>query len=539
MLTSCLRTSGIFIFLYVMGVSFVGNCVMAQRVHVPYRVKERWGVSDQEGKIILKPVYDEIIWSSDELSRLPNGFYKVKKNGKVGLVHDKEIVPPVYNDIYVQQGVLVKAYKGNKERDFFTLHGKRILPDYLQAEDAQVIQLLPPDVPSHVPSVVALIHVKTADGEKGCYFYHSKNPSASRMLHQGYDRINYRIYKDPAGFTIYLSNRSGFKQEVHYLLNNANMQLDEVYTQPEEKEREKQHSGIEVREYSITDMDHTLTVPEPDEPFRNQSPTFRRVRYKWENDSLFAHYSFTKSRARENISYKMYVPLPAGSYNVQLQEHYGEQQPTFVRHDTTYQYQNTVVFKVQEKQALISGLTDQAFMYDSIQVLRNRGQNRFEFVFGNKDPIGKMKFGIKNFADSTVLPAVYEHLGIANPGVHYFARRGKAIYVVQQHQRWGIIEEDGQMLVPCAYDSVYAVFGKEAGIPFHVLVKNKKYGVYIHTTEISAPSVWREPFTVYPPKRLVFIYRGKGENMTCVEHETPEGKTIGLSGDNGKVYWKD
>lgn len=530
--------TGIRVLLLVLCVAWAGGSIRAQQVHIPYRVKNQWGISDQQGKIIIKPVYDEILWGSEERFRMPNGYYKVKKNGKIGLVHAKEILPPVYNDIYIQQGMLIKAYTGDKGKVYFTLEGKRMLTDHLQAEDVQVISLLQPDKQSKFPYVVALFHVKTPEGEKGCYYYNQKQPEESRMLHQGYDRINYRIYKEPVGFTVYLSNRSGFKQEVHYLLNPSTLKLQEVYEKPEEKT--ERSTEIEVREYSITDSDHYLTVPVPEPEHRyNPSSKNRWIRFSLNGDSLFAHASTSPYGNRDANTTKMFVPLPAGSNHIKLMDHYGEHLPTYTRNDTTYHYRNTVVFNLPEKQALLSSLHDQPFVYDSIQMIRSRSLNRFEFIFGTKDAKGKLMFGIRDFNDSTILPAQYHHLGAADPGLHFFARNGKPIYVVQQQNRWGIIEHDGAWLVPCNYDAIYPLFGKETGVPFHVLVKNNRYGAYVHSTEISAPSVKREPFTQHPPKKLVFISFDKKQNIVLLQHETPDGKMIGLSGENGKMYWKD
>lgn len=512
--------------------------VTAQDVPIPYRVKNLWGVSNLQGKIILPAAYDEIIWSADEMSRMPPGYYKVKKNGTTGLIHTKEIIPPVYQDVYVYQSVLIKAYKGNKAQDFFTLDGKKILPDSLKGEDVQVIQLLKPANGSKFPAVIALFHVQTSRGEKGCYFYHQNQPKASRLLLYGYDRINYRLYKKPAGFTIYLNNRSGFKQEVHYLLNPATMELKEVFEKPEEQEERK--SEFETREYTITDSEHLLSVPEAEAPVREKMyDTVRKVRYAYKNDSLFAYVYAPRTQRRNSESTPIYIPLPSGSFDVKLHDFYGEYLPSFTRKDTTYQYQNVVLYKIPQKQVLLSDMYGAPFSFDSLQLLRKIGENRFEFVFGLKDAQGKMQYGIRNLQDSILLPAVYQHLSITGPGAFYFARKGKARFAVKQQNRWGIMEEDGQMLVPCVYDSVYAVFGKEAGIPFHVLVKNKKFGVYVHTTEISAPRVWREPFTIHPPVKLVFILQPDRTNLTLVQHHTPEGKLIGLSGDKGRAYWKD
>ncbi len=71
------------------------------------RLKHKWGVIDNKGKVIIEPHYDNI-------SDFSNGLFKVTLNGKSGIIDIKDniIIPIEYEDyeLYCSEGLIVKPF---------------------------------------------------------------------------------------------------------------------------------------------------------------------------------------------------------------------------------------------------------------------------------------------------------------------------------------------------------------------------------------------------------------------------------------------
>ena len=79
---------------------------------IPYRQGKLWGMADTTGKIIVAPKYDYVEFNSLKKKSkftLPEGYYYVVKDSLIGIISNKEIIPPVHGIIECFDGVLFGA----------------------------------------------------------------------------------------------------------------------------------------------------------------------------------------------------------------------------------------------------------------------------------------------------------------------------------------------------------------------------------------------------------------------------------------------
>jgi hypothetical protein len=71
---------------------------------IPYRSGQKWSYSDIDKNILFEFVYDEASWFCE-------GFAKVKRNSKYGIIDERglQVIPCAYEDLGVYSEGLVKV----------------------------------------------------------------------------------------------------------------------------------------------------------------------------------------------------------------------------------------------------------------------------------------------------------------------------------------------------------------------------------------------------------------------------------------------
>jgi len=107
---------------------------------IPYRQGKLWGMADTTGKIIVAPQYDYVEFNSIKKKSkytLPEGYYYVVIDSLIGVISNKEIIPPLHGIIECFDGVIFAAApKKNSNPVFYTMQGKRIIKDSCTIEQA-------------------------------------------------------------------------------------------------------------------------------------------------------------------------------------------------------------------------------------------------------------------------------------------------------------------------------------------------------------------------------------------------------------------
>ena len=137
-----------------------------EKILIPFLVKDKWGLSDTLGNIKIKEFAEKITpffineesksrykvtenginylidESNSKIITKKNGYddievnskqivdiYYVYKNNKIGVFHNKEVVPPIYDRLYLTSNESIIVYK-NYKRGLYNSEGKLIIPPY-------------------------------------------------------------------------------------------------------------------------------------------------------------------------------------------------------------------------------------------------------------------------------------------------------------------------------------------------------------------------------------------------------------------------
>src|SRR4051794_37008388 len=79
------------IILNVFGQTLDGNTLQL----IPFRVKDKWGLADTTGKLIIQPIYDEALFLNEQ------GYIKVRKGKKWGILdpNGKKVTSVKYAEV--------------------------------------------------------------------------------------------------------------------------------------------------------------------------------------------------------------------------------------------------------------------------------------------------------------------------------------------------------------------------------------------------------------------------------------------------------
>ena len=160
---------------------------------IPYRQGKLWGMADTTGKIIVAPQYDYVEFNSIKKKSkytLPEGYYYVVIDSLIGVISNKEIIPPLHGIIECFDGVIFAAApKKNSNPVFYTMQGKRIIKDSCTIEQA----IWSYENPQTGKPEVVFIKCIQPDKLKAIYCYYVNEPAKSGWLYKDCISIRYSV----------------------------------------------------------------------------------------------------------------------------------------------------------------------------------------------------------------------------------------------------------------------------------------------------------------------------------------------------------
>jgi len=160
---------------------------------IPYRQGKLWGMADTTGKIIVAPKYDYVEFNSlknKSKFKLPKGFYYVVKDSLLGIISNKEIIPPVHGIIECFDGVLFGAAPNkNSNPVFYSLEGKLVIKDPCTIEQA----IWSYENPQTGKPEVVFIKCIQPDKLKAIFCYYLNEPAKSGWLYKDCISIRYSV----------------------------------------------------------------------------------------------------------------------------------------------------------------------------------------------------------------------------------------------------------------------------------------------------------------------------------------------------------
>lgn len=501
-------------------VIFMCNESFAQ---IPYRQQNQWGLIKPNGKFLIKPAYDRILFGNEAIRALPDGFYGVMKGKKKGIVSNKEIIPPVYDEIYCYDREIIVCIDRSKDKHaHFDINGKPLLPENIYPES---FQWRPYTLNGHS---IYIFGVKLEDGTEGVYQLDSRNPRNSKLLFSGLMNVQYKRFDENnvIMFRKYSSSRD-FEDE-YYRYDSAKFSIVPLYGKPKDLYEE------EVGEYSKGFSDDVAMVPHEADPDQQKPDAFnnrfQQAEFMYKKDTLRLLWYENGKRIEQIHS------LPEGYTYKRISNYYGNATKAIIFPDgSTKTLRNFVFVKNNNRQGFYLEPGAAPLMFDSIQTVYPFRSNTL-YVVGNKGKDGMLRFGLYDLFEGFKIPMEYESL---QSRLYNSKQSTENTYITaRKNDLYGVMSLNNQIIIPLEYDSVINLQNHVPGI-MYVLKKDDKYGYYYLSEKASdnAP-IYRKPFSKYRVGYRYVIKVNKTATFFFVhldEHKNP----VGLSDLNGKMYWKD
>lgn len=525
----------------------LAEILTAQTVLIPYRHKDKWGFADTTGKVRVKPKYDGILYGSKERLRLPPNYYTIKKDSLIGISNGKEIIPPQFDRMeFFSHHIFVGIKNDNKVHTHLDLNGKPIVEAPLYLEQvlwAFQYEQIRPDSQFVDRRFIFFIEVSnTVNKSKGVYLYHPDMPEKSRLLLNGYMKVNYRKEEEDQSilFKIQIS-RSDFEDNLFVFdpkTQDFKQELDLSKGKRNQREYYGEGDGGGYGRGGFGGGD--VVVAEPPSERKTDRSSFAMA-FEIRNDSVLLYKKVSAFGKQNADSIPILVKLPSDATEIIIKGYNRRYPlPIYNLESIDYQYQNYISFRSNGKMGIYVHPNQAPILHDTISVIHFYNHDGDFLFFGDYDSKRVMLHGIKNFKDSVFIKPVYEAIYLNEPGVHQI-RTSISEVIVKQNGKYGIINTKDKELVSSKYDSIYTQKGAESSPSFRVLVKKDLYGICYSISSSKAPQIV-EPFTKYPPFELIWLNKNHPtlKPYFLINHYNPvTGKVMGVSDDKGIVYWRE
>lgn len=500
------------------------NVVAQNDVLVPYRVGDKFGLSDVKGKIKVKPVYDN-------MEPIGGGFYKYSKyemrldttHYKSGWVDVKEKmtrITGVYSGsrriigdtkhnhfTYAEQGLLIGSEESyiSKNSNFYNFDGERMLSE--NVEKFKFIGGSDIEIETGSYSSIISIIAEHYDGTVSLLLFDGKT---RKMLKPALDRVsNFEIDRDEATAHYFVCSYSD---------SEGNYYRSKVYFDPE-----KQHYvvGPYTYEYNYSDSYNregtgeyvgegtysgdyeVVEAPMEREPVEDDGVQEQSVIPPLQISKPKPVYPFLKIN-------KTSVKCGNDTINAGAGE-------TFLFYDrySNSQIQPLIVAGNKRYALLFSDSLNYSVQYDSLRYIKNQYgiftfSHSIVYLAGNRDEdSGKWKFGVLDQNGREIIPMVYEYLS-PNLPESYYEREEKTkaqtikfrqpydygdekdrlltlttdgLLVASKNGKQGVINLRNELLMPFEFDNLWKnglsfLTTYKVDEDFYVYQKGNSYGVF-------------------------------------------------------------
>ncbi len=507
--------------------SFSAN---SQSFLIPYREGQLWGVADTLGNIVVNPVYDRV-----ESNDFATGIFRTTKNGRHGIVTNREIIKPVFNNIsgniYFEADSSIN-YKTVKF--FFNMNGDPLFPgNYTSMRCIARIESKPNNsYRTEKPLLLFFLGYDTK-GRAGLFCFNVENPKESKLLMQG--KKNTEMEMDVSSINQY---SKVFEMKGMYILVTYDYKKKKLRVL-----KLKTHSELKKAEQKILDESRKESEDVIQKPERVQEsntkiyiPPKVRIRssFKLVNGELFleSHYENQKNMTYHTTHKK--VEFNSKDYTISIKLGYSSK----IKEDTSFSYLKYVLYKKNNKHGFI--WADQIIpnIYDSLCLIIC---DSFQyFIYGVRDSTGKMKLGTMKPDGTVIIAPVYNEIRYKIYSYSDYTNVASSYqWIVKKGPKFGIITPKNKIILDFNYDTIF-----KANNLIH-LKKDGLYGVYYSSNSdehFTEPIFLIEPFVPYKILKIVHLPRTKDltkNYIQLLELADKEGRIMGYANPNGLKYFKD
>lgn len=554
--------------IYLFSVIFLFNvfAVSAQDIAIPYRDGEKWGMCNQDGKILIEPKYDILKFNEDYAENQELFWPKIKN--KMGLIiNGKVLFDAIYTNIYEKNGnyVLVSENNNEKRTDIVNLDGKSILKK-------PIIEIINSNT---IASGLTAFHVLNNDFTESLFIYDNTNKRIVQWLYEDYHSLTIMKRQSDIKSVVFIVKKLENDPLITEAWDFSKLPKEKVKTKilfhPESdyfnRFAEKSYkynneygsgsgTGSSNGNYGTDDvkMDMGYEVVAEEAPndsrnSRNYKPvTYYTNSFKIENNQLVLEKQnqYNSKEKKSSTTIKLKVPIT----NIEIKNYHN----SVKQNDTVQNFNNFVFYKKKDKQGvLFSSDTKKIIEFDtickSIGALNDYNSNsEIVLIVGNKDKKTKQfKYSFYSNQKGLLFPLQYDEL----TPLKIYTNQGNITYQSKLGNKFGLIQINGQELLKPEYDELkqppYASYSRQLK-KLYQIKKNNKFGMVVQDTNTNKLEVIDAVFE-YPIGDIYANYPKeeykKGANSSTISKITllalkdKNGIIKGYANANGTLYYKN
>lgn len=463
----------------------VSQSVYSQKILVPYRVGNMFGLADTAGNMVLVPGYDHITVKK----RTPNGYFIADKAGKTTLLYEnKEIIANSdYSEFEVFRNKFISAFRTGLSYDFeptlknsaadqqersyqslFSINGVNIYP--ANFKNFNIIDTLEWSLKNRKQSRYAIFVAKNMENKCSLFTFDCDEQQISQWICTDYYRIGLTGRINGRRVLMVQQNKWDDEKEFTLAFVKGKFILEPALKKSKGSSGSPNNDGVDM---PYGKRMSGLTVP-------SNSGDQIQAKFKWVNNEI----QFIRTPDMENENQFAKIVLPVIPDTMEIINYYNV---VTNRAHKQIVLLNFVRYKMGNKYGLV--FTDSIStkpLYDSVLHLSySRGEEEEHcFLVGIKDnETGRLKFGTIDAYGKEVIPVMYESIDFGSFDKNSLSQ---TIYykkwIIKKDGLYGFISSKGQLLLENKYDTIYEnkLRFQHFSDRFLVIKKGDKYGALIN-----------------------------------------------------------
>ncbi len=544
--------------------------ISAQKNYVPILVKDKFGLADINGKIVLEPGYDYLYPVGNNCFGYQNNHFvndtirwyngkieiKEKKVPETGFIRDEQVlIKGQKYPVYVMMTNLILGGNSNSYIEhamLFNFEGEPLFkkdiatfgywnPYHIESKDIESIIIIKYEDKTFDVSAINLVEGKVK--------YHILENVKRLDITKGSFQTSILSVE-------YLDSNNNFNEKFIQLNNGKYVLLD-------------QPLDITKNENDYADYDISLDVDVEAE----EAPDYSYL----SNNRSVANSPAKTSQTKPVVSKPNIFSTTNNRLTINGNLYLNEPKDTFELIDKTKPQKVPVIYTAKNGNMglLMSDNERSPAIYSHLQYIENQYgitiyDKRYFYYAGKKDSNGKMKFGILGEDGSIVVPIEYDSIEINmkestlnydDKKIEYrepynydnkkkrvltisssgFLDSNTGFMVAYKEGKCGLIRLDNKKYLPIEYDAIFKngfTFIKENHLSlideFIIIKQNDKYGIVIFNGNKEVKKIVKPIFPEMPTRFYADYNRQKGLNIFVLT--TGNSITYCYANENGKIY---
>ncbi|MGQ3059755.1 WG repeat-containing protein [Flavobacterium sp.] len=534
----------------------------SQNALVPYRVKDKWGLSDLNGKMAVNAEYDKVFIGSN----LADGYYGFKKGNVLGLIHNKkEILSGSYREFDVVKNKFIIAQSKRdlpgggsyseqeyeqvmKKREasfLFNLSGKNMYPDGFRTVRAFDSLGVSSKYKGHAKYLLFIS--ENFDRQKSIFAYDVDKQDIANWLLK--DHYKLALYGDGSfsNAKYYIKgHETGTAEEMIYTFSIAGNKIKvDITPATKPKQSSGYGSGSGGGNYGDGDLSigsHSGDLYVEAAPSSGKRSYTTSIKVTGNTIDFKSTEYPRKMNSTDGIVEKKII-LPYVTEWIKEERLYHD----LVCDDgTKISFNNVAHFKTKEGTYGIVFLDTLMIKpgYTYLKPFRwySGAKEPLNFFVGKRnDKNGSTKYGTIDIFEKEIVPMVYDSIFIEKSRYDSGFVRSMAQnrWNVLKDGKYGIIDINGKILFEAVYDTIYQnkknyVSFRESD--FTVLGKDGKYALYQEYTKDTP--LFTAPVFIKPPGYYISNYQGQ-KGLMLVGLLDKDGDLYCYARKDGFLYYKE